>query len=243
MVPFPNQNNHTFRGPNDRKGRAKIARWLSGIFLAISATLLIGCAGLSAEATPTLAATAAILPATATVEVVVSPTALPPTATVPPPTPSPTPCAYTVQPDLSEFWNEAEIGCPLNPGEVAISTAYAPFEGGQMLWRSDTDTIYVLFNDGRWESYPNEWRQSAQEYSCGEESSPPTPVRGFGRVWCDHPAVRQTLGAVTAAEIGDNAGAVQDFGNGTILVAPFGSRFVFVNEIGMWRRIDVELPH
>lgn len=109
-----------------------------------------------------------------------------------------------------------------------------------MLWRGDTDTIYVLYNDGRWESYPNEWQQSAQEFSCGEENSPPTPIRGFGRVWCDHPAVREALGPVTALEIGDNASAIQDFGNGTILVAPFGSRFIFINETGMWRRVDVE---
>lgn len=107
-----------------------------------------------------------------------------------------------------------------------------------MLWRGDTDTIYVLFNDGRWESYPNEWREGDPEYSCGEANSPPTPLRGFGRVWCDHPEVSARLGAVTASEIGDNASAVQEFVNGMIMVAPFGARFVLVGEDGTWRRVD-----
>jgi hypothetical protein len=212
----------------------------------------VACAGREASDTiPSPAATAALptppptaismttMPATATA---ISPpaTALP----SPPlnPTPTPTPCPTATQPDLIDFWDKGELGCPVNPGQPAISTAYAPFEGGQMLWRSDADIIYVLYHDGRWESYPNEWEQSIQEFSCGEENSPPTPVRGFGRVWCDHPDVREALGAVTAVEIGDSASAVQDFGNGTILVAPFGSRFIFINETGMWRRIDVEEP-
>jgi hypothetical protein len=211
------------------------------LFLASILAMLLGCSGLPERAAPTLAATA-VGPTPAAVATT-SPTSNPPTPTpVPSPTavPSPTPCAIAVQPDLSDFWDEGELGCPMIPGQVAISTAYAPFEGGQMLWRGDTDTIYVLYNDGRWESYPNEWQQSAQEYSCGEEASPPTPIRGFGRVWCDHPPVREALGAVTAYEIGDSASAVQDFGNGTILVAPFGGRFIFINETGMWRRVDVE---
>ena len=65
-----------------------------------------------------------------------------------------------------------------------------------------------------------------------------TPIRGFGRVWCDQPEVRQALGGATAAEIGDSASAVQDFVNGTILVAPFGRPFVFVGEDGVWRQVD-----
>lgn len=107
-----------------------------------------------------------------------------------------------------------------------------------MLWRGDTDTIYVLTHDGRWASYPNEWRQGDPEFTCGDENPLTTPIRGFGRVWCDHPDVRETLGAATAAEVGDSASAVQDFGNGVILTAPFGGIFIFVGEDSTWRTFD-----
>ena len=136
-------------------------------------------------------------------------------------------------------WSADELGCPITSGAAAINTAYAPFEGGQMLWRGDTDNIYVLFNDGRWASYRNTWREDDPEYTCGERNSPPTPVRGFGRVWCEQPGVRETLGAVTAAEIGDDGSAVQDFVNGAILAAPFGGLFVFEGEDGTWRLVEV----
>jgi hypothetical protein len=220
---------------------------LMALSLFIAAFSLVGCAGLPDDATPTLAATALVT----SIETPADPTPAPlPTDTPPPATPSPAAtlapttspisCPFPLQPDLEPAWDEAEIGCPLDTGQFPISTAYAPFEGGQMLWRGDTDMIYVVYNDGRWEIYPNEWEQSIQEFTCGEENSPPTPIRGFGRVWCDHPAVRESLGAVTALEIGDQASAAQDFDNGTILVAPFGSLFVFNDETGQWRRIDVE---
>lgn len=152
--------------------------------------------------------------------------------------PSPTPCQLAIQPDLASAWNVEELGCPITPGESIVATAYAPFEGGQMLWRGDNGTIYVLTHDGRWTSYPNEWQTGDPEFTCGEENSPPTPVRGFGRVWCDHLDVRDTLGAVTAAEIGDSASVVQDFINGSILIAPFGGVFVLVGEDGVWRLVD-----
>lgn len=172
-----------------------------------------------------------------------APTLSPPVSPTPrpsaTPSPSPTPCVFALQPGLTDAWSAAELGCPITPGAAAVQTAYAPFEGGQMLWRGDTDQIYVAFNDGRWASYRNTWREGDPEYSCGEASSPPTPVRGFGRVWCEQPGVRQALGAITAAEIGDNGSAVQDFVNGSILVAPFGGLFVFEGEDGTWRLVEM----
>lgn len=198
---------------------------------------LFACANPPEDIIPTLAPTALLSPASTATTPTAQPanTAVPPTAT---PLPSPTPCQYAVQPDLIAAWSPDELGCPITPGSAAINTAYAPFEGGQMLWRGDTDTVYVLTNDGRWMSYANEWQPGDPEYACGEESSPPTPLRGFGRVWCDHPDVRDALGAVTAAEIGDSAGVVQEFVNGTILTAPFGSLFVFVGEDSVWRQVE-----
>jgi len=152
--------------------------------------------------------------------------------------PSATPCQIPVQAGLADAWDIELLGCPITPGTAATNTAYAPFEGGQMLWRGDTDTIYVLTDDGRWISFPNMWREGDPIFTCGEEDPAITPIRGFGRVWCDNPGIRGALDNVTAAEIGDSASAVQDFVNGTILAAPFGDLFIFVGEDGVWRRVD-----
>ena len=139
---------------------------------------------------------------------------------------------------LADAWSDIELGCPITSGRSSVATAYVPFEGGQMLWRQDNNSIYVLYNDGRWARYDDLWQEGDDpEYTCGEPSSPPTPLRGFGRIWCDHAAVRAALGNVTAAEIGDSAGSVQDFVNGTLLLSPDGSTFVFVGETSTWRRV------
>lgn len=168
-----------------------------------------------------------------------------PTPTRPRPTPtrgatarpSPTPCGHAVLPALQPAYLDIELGCPINPGLDPLTTAYAPFEGGQMLWRQDNAVIYVLTNDGRWAQYDDLWREGDAEFTCGEPSNPPTPVRGFGRVWCDHATVREGLGAATAAEIGDAGGRAQDFANGMLLAAPDGSTFVLVGETATWRRV------
>ena len=193
---------------------------------------LCACGSQPDEILPTAAATATL------------PTAEP-TNTLPAvtaqllPSPQPTPCQHPVQPALAAAWQDYVLGCPVTPGITPINTAFAPFEGGQMVWRGDTDTIFVLTHDGRWTSYPNAWREGDPEFSCGEEDPFITPVRGFGRVWCDHPDVRDALGAVTAAEIGDSDSTVQEFVNGTILAAPFGDLFVFEGEAGIWRLVDI----
>ena len=224
-----------------------------GLFLALLSLVFLaaGCGGEAPVAGPGIPTVANVAlaptnaPATATRSA--SPTAAPtlaptktplPTATRPMlPTIQPTPCAYAILPALQPAYLDIELGCPLNPGRDPIATAYAPFVGGQMLWREDNAVIYVLTNDGRWAQYDDLWREGDAEFTCGEPNNPPTPVRGFGRVWCDQTAVRQQLGAATAAEIGDAGGRAQDFVNGMILAAPDGSLFVLVGEAATWRRV------
>lgn len=205
--------------------------------------ILAACVQTPDNVAPTLAATAPLLPAATPLgtpsSMPITPMPLPTATAQPTTTPQPTPCQLMTHPALADAWREEELGCPIASGLEGVSTAYAPFEGGQMLWRGDTDTIYVLTNDSRWMSFPNTWQPGWPEYSCGEESSPPTPVRGFGRVWCNQPEVQAALGAVTALEIGDGGGIVQEFVNGTILTAPFGDLFVFEGEDATWRRVAV----
>jgi len=204
--------------------------------LVVIALILVACRASPNQPEPTTAPTAE--PITASTEVANPTRTLPAVTAQPIASPQPTPCRIPVQPALAATWQQFVVGCPITPGAAATNTAYAPFEGGQMLWRGDTDTIYVLTDDGRWTTYPNAWREGDPEFSCGEVDALTTPVRGFGRVWCDHADVRQALGAVTAAEIGDNASAVQDFGNGLIITAPFGDLFIFENEAGTWRLVE-----
>ena len=68
----------------------------------------------------------------------------------------------------------------------------------------------------RWAAYDDTWREGQAEYSCGAPPSPPTPIRGFGRVWCTQAGVRDGLGWAKEAEhlIGAQ---VQSFTNGMIL--------------------------
>ena len=206
-----------------------------GITLVIALVALFGCAEDAPSLNvPSARATADDILTTAPSPMFAATTAPLPTATT---APSPTPCALPVLPALQPAYLDIELGCPLNPGLDPLTTAYAPFEGGQMLWRQDNAVIYVLTNDGRWAQYDDLWREGDAEFTCGESNNPPTPVRGFGRVWCDWPAVRQSLGAATAAEIGDAGGRAQDFANGMLLAAPDGSTFVLVGESATWRRV------
>jgi hypothetical protein len=78
----------------------------------------------------------------------------------------------------------------------------------------------VLFDTGlgtgRWEVYDDTWQDGQAEYTCSGPPSPPTPKRGFGKVWCTHAGVREGLGGTKEAE--HLVGAeVQSFAKGWIL--------------------------
>ena len=226
-------------GPGKSRGRRVACRLPALLALLL---LAAGCGGAAPDnlLSPT-AADVALPPTTVAVTPMVAPTlTMRPTTTVASTataTALPTPCALSVLPTLRPAYLDLELGCPLNAGLDPIVTAYAPFEGGQMLWRQDNAVIYVLYNDGRWTQYDDLWREGDAEFACGEPNNPPTPLRGFGRVWCDHAAVQEKLGAATAAEIGDAGGRAQDFVNGMLLAAPDGSTFVLVGESATWRRV------
>ncbi len=221
-------------GRTDRRWPARFGRCAARL----APLLLTACGALAPAARESLTtATAAVFPTAPRATLEPTPALLP----TPNPTrianPSPTPCGFRTLPALASAWSEIELGCPIAAGVSGVGAAYVPFEDGQMLWRQDNGAIYVAYNNGHWERYDDLWRDGDPEYTCGEPSSPPTPVRGFGRVWCDHAAVRRALGTVTAYEIGDAASSAQDFVNGTLLLSPDGSTFVFVGETATWRRV------
>lgn len=114
-------------------------------------------------------------------------------APAPSPTPSPPPCGLQSHPSLTAAWDRSRLGCAQDSATV-VWAAWQPFEGGYMLWRSDSMDVYILYRQGAtnssagsWELWYLDWDGSNQG---GIGLSPPPgrvePVRGFGWVWREH---------------------------------------------------------
>lgn len=125
---------------------------------------------------------------------------------VPPPPPvvtaTPLPsCAFSWFFIFETGTRDPLVTCP-NP-VIAVSAAGQDFEGGRALWYAappgSTDprgTIYIIYNNGYWETYPDTWQPGLPE--SDPAIVPPSgryqPIRGIGKVWRDHPTVRSQLG-------------------------------------------------
>ncbi len=145
------------------------------------------------------------------------------------PTITPTPTCPPVGDTFAAAWETVadRLGCARNSAH-AIWMAHEHFERGEMFWREDTDTIMVLYADGRWNLYADVWHEGEPEFSCPDiapSQSPPTPRRGFGKVWCLRQEVRQGLGNALDAERGFS-GTVQDFETGTIIRTDLGETYI-----------------
>jgi hypothetical protein len=104
------------------------------------------------------------------------------------------------------FFSPAPDDCPGGPA-LYSDGAEQPFEEGYMLWIGEQSRIYVLFDDDvsspRWAIYQDTWEDGDELCDVGEP--PPgysQPERGFGKVWCEEPGVRDRLGWATADEVG-----------------------------------------
>ncbi len=94
----------------------------------------------------------------------------------------------------SFFFGQGD-GCPTSrPQQVGAS--YRAFEGGHMIWRSDTNEIYVHFSDGTASIFLEQ--DYANLPDAVIEEAPPlnrqAPDSGFGKVWANAPGVRDKLG-------------------------------------------------
>jgi hypothetical protein len=126
------------------------------------------------------------------------------------------------------------LGCAINEAHTSW-LAEEHFEYGRMFWRKDNDGVLAVHDSGAWGAYQNTWFEGDPTYSCPEstpEESPPTPWRGFGKVWCTHTEVRNGLGWATDAEHGFD-GTVQDFEHGAILRTNTGATYVLFGD-GAW---------
>ena len=120
--------------------------------------------------------------------------------------------------------------------QAQLALARQDFEGGQMFWRSDNTAIYVLPDGQPFVRVTDTWDESQPAYSCPESApseTPPTPQRGFGKVWCNEPGVRGQLGSASGPETLFEAVA-QDFELGTIFELTGGPRYLLSGESGQW---------
>jgi hypothetical protein len=73
--------------------------------------------------------------------------------------------------------------CPITQS-AGVNTAFQAFERGSMVWRGDTQTIYVLYADGSWQQFNDEWVEGTANPNT---ETPPEgrikPERGFGVIW------------------------------------------------------------
>ena len=101
------------------------------------------------------------------------------------------------------------LGCTYEQ-ERSLTVAQQYFEHGQMIdiignydyYGSGFKTIYVLFDDGTTQSFPDNFVDGSPEPNIQAPSGLYTPLRGFGKVWREGTGarVRERLGWATAPE-------------------------------------------
>lgn len=94
---------------------------------------------------------------------------------------------------------------PAPPQRVVTGSAQS-FEGGYMIWRSDTSVIYVLFSNGTLRAIsPAVYSRFSSNINVGiTPQNRFRPILGFGQVWAGYADVRQLLGWGTSPEFGVN---------------------------------------
>lgn len=109
-----------------------------------------------------------------------------------------------------------------------------------MLWRSDTATIIALPFGQLAREFSDPWQEGQPAYSCpdlGPARTPPTPQRGFGRVWCAEPELRQRLGQAVTEERPFTA-QLQVFERGLILANDVGGIYILKGFGPGWERLE-----
>jgi serine/threonine protein kinase len=161
-----------------------------------------------------------------------TPTKKPPTFAPPPP------ACPAVSGPFAGIWAAVQdkIGCAAD-GAATTFAAQEKFQGGWMYWREDNDRIYAIYRSGNWGRYNDIWQEGDPDFSCLDANtpagSPPTPARGFGKIWCAHPEVRSGLGNATDGEQGFDV-TVQKFDQGIMLRTDLGIWILYNN--GLWER-------
>lgn len=93
--------------------------------------------------------------------------------------------------------------CPEDPART-VTAVWQPFEGGVMMWFSDTEQIYVMTNaDGRVRVFQDTYVEGSPDPDAIAPEGLLTPIRGFGLVWHALGGAEDSgLGWALAPEIG-----------------------------------------
>ena len=132
----------------------------------------------------------------------VTPTLPPqPTATLPP-SPAPTQTPMPTACPLVYFFQPPPPTCP---ADVALASfaAEQPFEGGVMIWFEATESIYVFYQDQLWQRFDDTWSEDllVSDLAIIPPAERFQPIRGFGKLWREHPNVREQLGWALGPEL------------------------------------------
>jgi hypothetical protein len=155
-------------------------------------------------------------------------------------------CGIPVGAPFLSLWRESSVysmlGCPTGPAHQSMS-AEEQFECGFMLWRDSSDSVYVLFDDETWTISQDHFVDGRDpEYSCGVPQSPPSPRRGFSKVWCYHPGVKEKIGNAIERESGYGmagggpAEIFQDFEGGMMYQSNHFHTVYALFENGTWQK-------
>jgi hypothetical protein len=176
-----------------------------------------------------------------------------PTPTATPPSFEPTGIeTYGV---LKPVWEKTEVkdylGYPTAEASADRHYARQYFEHGYLYWwdrPGPSDLIWAVempqpaAGQGfRWTGpYDDTW-DGGDSFSCNAaRANPNGPVRGFGKLWCDHPEIAQAIGAAREPEDGTgnstNYGVVQLFQGGVMLYSPLDREIWVLFNGGIWQR-------
>ena len=93
-----------------------------------------------------------------------------------------------------------------------------------------------------WQEFPDTYVDGEPEYVCPDantpSTNPPTPRRGFGKVWCTQPGVRSKLGRSLGDEMGNDR-TVQDFQGGSMaLISEYSDApLALYRDTGHWQLV------
>jgi hypothetical protein len=106
-------------------------------------------------------------------------------------------CAY----ESLVAWSGLQT-CPSAPPE-SVFAAWQPFEGGIMMWFSDTQNIWVMtYTDRRLTIYPDTYVEGEADPTGAPPEGRQIPVRGFGKLWAELGGADGPLGWAVSKETG-----------------------------------------
>ncbi|MFN8474741.1 MAG: sortase [Anaerolineae bacterium] len=141
---------------------------------------------------------------------------------------------------VADAWANTEdlrrrLGCPTSmPNSIQVTQQ--PFKGGRMIWRPDTASISVLYDDGHWQNVLSVTGLQPEAPPEGTQACTQEPKLGFGKVWSSMSAVRGRLGCPAGDEQGLGA-SVQNFNGGTALSFGDSTAPVLLLRDGTWQSI------